>query len=428
MWRIGCRSELGNLLQKDASSKRTLTISLGPGVNGSVLLVIACILFVILGRMWKRILRRFFGDSPENLRQIQEELAKQDIRLPFYKYEELRAATKYFSDENVLGKGRYGVVYKAELADKSTVAVKLLQSTERSFTDFLKEIVLVTGIKHTNLVELKGCCVQNEKQILVYEFAENRDLGQALWGNGGSFFLNWAHRVKICVDVAKGLSYLHESKIIHRDIKPPHILLDKDWNAKIAGFTLALQLEDGESQAETIAGTLGYLSPEYRTQALITEKLDVYSYGIVLLEIISGRRCLDLRAPAGQILLQEWAFRLYEAGCLLEMAEKALLQSSPAEEIESVLKIAFCCLREKYKNRPAMSEVVTMLNGIASGVAKGIVDELREHPQVLFDNIYKALIVNSVNGNQEEKMRFHSSRFNEPFKRHRNPTEHVKLR
>ncbi|KAL3677052.1 hypothetical protein R1sor_027000 [Riccia sorocarpa] len=208
------------LLQRDASSKRTLIISLG--VSGSVFLAIACILLVFLGRLWIRM---------KDLRQFQEELAKEDVKPPFYKYGELRVATKNFSKENELGKGGFGTVYKAELPDRSIVAVKLLDATEQNFADFLKETVLITGIKHRHLVQLKGYSIQDKKRMLVYEFAENGNLAQALWGNGGAVFLKWAQRLKICIGIAKGLSYLHEElqpSIIHRDIKPYNILLDKN--------------------------------------------------------------------------------------------------------------------------------------------------------------------------------------------------------
>ncbi|KAL3690259.1 hypothetical protein R1sor_016568 [Riccia sorocarpa] len=385
------------LQQTVASSKRALTISLG--VSGSVFLATACILLVFLRRMWKR---------TKNLRQIQEELAKEDVRPPFYKYEELRIATKDFSKENELGRGGFGAVYKAELADRTVVAVKLLYPMEQNMTDFLKETVLITGIKHRHLVQLKGCCVRDKKRILVYEFAEHGNLAQALWGNGDpSFFLDWAQRVKICVAVAKGLSYLHEElqpKIIHRDIKPYNILLDKDWNAKIADFGLARHMKGDEgTQATRFGGTVGYVSPEYANEGLITEKLDVYSYGILLLEIVSGRKCLDRSAPAEELYLRTWAFNLYRVGCLWKMAERALLESVPAEEIESVLKLALSCLQENYENRPAMSEVVIMLTGNASGVAMDIVDELREHPQVLYDNLYRGWSVSNVSGSQDKE-------------------------
>ncbi|KAL3690284.1 hypothetical protein R1sor_016593 [Riccia sorocarpa] len=381
-----------NLPREDASSRRTLMISLG--VSGSVFLVFACVLLVILRRLWNRM---------ENLRQIQEELAKQDVRPPFYKYEELRAATKYFSKENELGKGGFGAVYKADLADKSIVAVKLLYSTEQNLTDFLKETVLITGIKHRHLVQLKGCCVRDKKRMLVYEFAENGNLAQALWGTGGSFFLSWVQRFKICMDVAKGLSYLHEElqpKIIHRDIKPHNILLDKDWNAKIADFGLARYVEgDDGTYATRIQGTRGYVSPEY-AQGFITEKLDVFSYGILLLEIVSGRNCIDPSALADEYYLRSWAFNLYRAGCLSKMVENSLLESTPVEEIEKVLKIALSCLQESYKNRPSMNQVVIMLTDHTSSMAIDIIEELRDQQ---YGNLFEGTTLSRISEAQEKE-------------------------
>ncbi|KAL3690282.1 hypothetical protein R1sor_016591 [Riccia sorocarpa] len=377
-----------NLPLENASSKRTMIISLG--VSGSVFLVIVCILLVILMRIWKRM---------ENLRQIQEELAKENVTPPFYKYEELRAATNYFSKENELGKGGFGAVYKAHLADKSIVAVKLLYPTEQNLADFLKETVLITGIKHRHLVTLKGCCVRDKKRILVYEFAQNGNLAQALWGNGESVFLSWTQRLKICVDVAKGLSYLHEElkpKIIHRDIKPDNILLDRDWNAKIADFGLARYVEgDDGTNATRIQGTRGYVSPEY-AQGLITEKLDVFSFGILLLEIVSGRKCIDPSAPANEYYLRDWAFTLYRAGCLSKMAEEPLLQSVPVEEIETVLKIALSCLQERYENRPSMSKVITLLAGNATSAATDILQELRDQQYALHGSLFEPSTLSTV--------------------------------
>ncbi|KAL3690299.1 hypothetical protein R1sor_016608 [Riccia sorocarpa] len=381
------------LLKKE--SKRTLIISMG--FSGSVFLVIAGTLLAFMWRMWRRM---------KNLHRIQEELAKEDVRPPFYKYEELRAATKNFSKDNELGKGGFGAVYKAELADKNVVAVKLLFPTDQNLTDFLKETVLITGIKHRHLVQLKGCCMRDKKRMLIYEFAENGNLAQALWGNGGTFFLNWAQRLKICVGVAKGLAYLHEElqpKIIHRDIKPYNILLDKDWNAKIADFGLARLVEgDAGTHATRIGGTLGYLSPEY-AQGLITEKLDVYSYGILLLEIISARKCIDASAPADEYYLRSWAFKLYRDGCILKMAEERLLQLGQTGEIETMLKIALSCLQESYKNRPSMSEVVIMLTGNASVVAIDIVEELRDQQHPLYATVFETSSISKISKTQERE-------------------------
>ncbi|KAL3675898.1 hypothetical protein R1sor_025846 [Riccia sorocarpa] len=285
---------------------------IGLSVSGSVVLLIACFLLILLARVWKRV---------KLLRQIQEELAKEDVRPPFYKYEDLRTATRHFSQENELGKGGFSAVYKAKFADSSIVAVKLLFPTEQNLKDFLKEAVLITGIKHRNLVQLKGCCIRDKKRMLVYEYAENGNLAQALWGKDGSSALTWAQRLKICVGVAKGLSYLYEElqpKVIHRDIKPQNILLDKDWNAKIADFGMARPMKGDEgTQATRVGGTVGYLAPEYAIQGLITEKLDVYSYGILLLQIISGRKCFDSSAASDEFYLRTWALKLYKAFCQL---------------------------------------------------------------------------------------------------------------
>ncbi|KAL3701014.1 hypothetical protein R1sor_019036 [Riccia sorocarpa] len=373
-----------------ASNQRTVIISVA--VSGSVFLVVASILLFFLRRMWKRV---------KDLRQLQEELEKEDVRPPFYKYEGLRAATRNFSDENELGKGGFGAVYKAELADRSTVAVKLLFPSEQSMTDFLKETVVITGIKHMHLVQLKGCCVRDKKRMLVYEFAENGNLAQALWGKERSFILTWAQRLKICVGVAKGLSYLHEElqpRIIHRDIKPHNILLDKDWNAKIADFGLARTMQGDEgTQATTIGGTVGYVSPEYSTQGLITEKLDVYSYGILILEIVSGRKCIEPSAHPDEFYLRNWAFKLHREDCLSNMAEKALLESVPAQEIEFVLKIALSCVQAAHEKRPSMSEVVIMLTGNTSHVAINIVDKPLQQQQVSYDDLYETSTIDKGN-------------------------------
>ncbi|KAL3685552.1 hypothetical protein R1sor_003574 [Riccia sorocarpa] len=373
------------------------SIIIGGAVSGSVFLVIASILLIFLGRMWRRV---------KDLRQLQAELEKEDVRPPFYKYEELRAATKNFSDENELGRGGFGAVYKAELTDRSILAVKLLFPTEQSMTDFLKETVVITGIKHRHLIQLKGCCVRDKKRMLVYEFAENGNLVQALWGNERSFILTWAQRLKICIGVAKGLSYLHEElqpRIIHRDIKPHNILLDKDWNAKIADFGLARTMQGDEwTQATTIGGTMGYVSPEYSTEGLITEKLDVYSYGILVLEIVSGRKCLDPSASAEEFYLRNWAFKLHRESCLSSMAEKTLIESVPAQEIESLLKIALLCVQETHEKRPSMSEVVIMLTGNSS-LATDIMNELCEQQQVSYDGLFETSTTNEVNGTEEKE-------------------------
>ncbi|KAL2652612.1 hypothetical protein R1flu_020740 [Riccia fluitans] len=315
----------------DGSSATKRTLIIVGIISGVLLLVMICALGIVLRRMWTR---------TRDLRQIQEALAKDDVRPPFFKYEELKTASKDFSKENELGRGAFGAVYKALLADGTTVAVKRLFSTEQNIADFLKEVVLITGIKHRHLIQLKGCCVRDKNRLLVYEYAENKNLAVALWGKNKILDLTWPQRFKICLGIARGLCYLHEElqpTIIHRDIKPQNILLDKDWNAKIADFGLARPATEDETIfATSVGGTLGYFSPEYATLGILSEKLDVYSYGVLVLEIVTGRRSIDLSLPEDEIYLKNWAFILYKGDRIEEIPEKGLMETGPRDEIISV--------------------------------------------------------------------------------------------
>ncbi|KAL3684453.1 hypothetical protein R1sor_002475 [Riccia sorocarpa] len=400
--RYVCRSsQYENFWIVDGGNDRVAIIA--SVIGGAVVLLMACILLFVLRRMWKRM---------KELRQIQEALAKEDVRPPFFKYDELKAAAGEFSEKNKLGQGAFGAVYKATLPDQSAVAVKVLEPTDQNISDFLKEMVLITGIKHKHLVQLKGCCVRDKKRLLVYEYAENKSLADALWGPERSFELNWNQRFKICVGVAKGLCYLHEElqpKIIHRDIKAQNILLDKNWEAKIADFGLALPLDEqagGSSSTQVatrIGGTLGYFSPEYATSGKVTEKLDVFSYGILVLEIISGRRCIDLSmtdAP-NQIYLKDWAFQKYKEGEVLDIVEKRLLGTGSPEDMLSVIKTALSCLQHNYEKRPTMSQVVNMLLATSPDeVAVDIIGQLKEQ-----ERLYEGLFDASSRANDDQVRR-----------------------
>ncbi|KAL2612576.1 hypothetical protein R1flu_024268 [Riccia fluitans] len=345
--RYVCRtSQFENFLNNNSSdSKKVIIISV---VCGVLVLLMACILLFGLWRTWKR---------TKELHTIQEALARQHVRPPFFKYDQLKTACGDFSEENKLGQGAFGSVYKAVLPDKTVVAVKILEQTEQNITDFLNEMVLITGIKHKHLIQLKGCCVRDRKRILVYEYAENKNLADALWSPERTYGLNWDQRFKICLGVAKGLAYLHEElqpRIIHRDIKAQNILLDKNWEAKVADFGLALPVKEQASTpgstlvASRIGGTLGYFSPEYATAGKVTEKLDVFSFGILVLEILAGRKCIDLSltyAP-DQIYLKDWIKeqeRMYQGlfdatviGKNTEEIDHALLPTLEATHASSV--------------------------------------------------------------------------------------------
>ncbi|KAL2641520.1 hypothetical protein R1flu_009107 [Riccia fluitans] len=288
-------------------------------------------------------LRGMMPSRQRELKEIQEALAREDVRPLFFDYNDLKTATSGFSEYTTLGQGGSGDVYKAMLPDRSVVAVKILRPTDQNITNFLNEMVLLTGIKHKHLIQLKGCCIRDRKRLLVYEYAENGNLANALWGPGRTCELDWDQRFKICVGIAKGLCYLHEElqpRIIHRDIKPQNILLDKNFEAKIADFGLALPLNEWSASGSTqvasqIGGTPGYFSPEYVISGKVTEKLDVFSYGILLLEIVAGRRCIDLSltdAPH-RIYLRDWAFRQYLEGKVFDIVAKLVLATGSTEQI-----------------------------------------------------------------------------------------------
>ncbi|KAG6474453.1 hypothetical protein ZIOFF_068388 [Zingiber officinale] len=261
-----------------------------------------------------------------------------------------------------------GLKYKEGcLKDGRTVAVKRLAiaQTSRARADFQSEVKLISNIHHRNLVRLLGYSSKRDDFLLVYEYMENGSLDKFIFGDKRGF-LNWRQRFSIIVGAARGLSYMHQEFhvcIIHRDIKCSNILLDNYFQPRVADFGLARLLPKDKSHLTTIfAGTFGYTAPEYAIRGQLSEKVDTYSYGVVVLEIISGRKCNDIKLePVTQYLL-EWAWKLYERDQLLEMVDETLDPSeySP-EEVKKIIKIALLCTQATVAARPTMSEIVVLL-------------------------------------------------------------------
>ncbi|CAK9218045.1 unnamed protein product [Sphagnum troendelagicum] len=299
---------------------------------------------------------------------VEPEFAKQQVQPILYSYNVLKLATKDFHPSNKLGEGGFGAVYKGILLDGTHVAVKLLTKSHQQVNDFLNEIVLMTGVRHKNLVKVKGCSLQGTQRLIVFEFVENKNLAEALWDRPikNVLLLDWTMRFNICVGIAHGLIYLHEylqPRIIHRDIKAPNILLDKDLNPKIADFGLARLFPEDISHLSTahIAGTMGYLSPEYATLGKLTEKVDVFSYGVLLLEIVSGRKNIDLSLETNKIYLLEWACSLHEQDRLMDLIDQRLNNNVSNDEAQRVINVALLCVQTSATRRPSMSHVLAML-------------------------------------------------------------------
>ncbi|XP_031107549.1 cold-responsive protein kinase 1-like [Ipomoea triloba] len=284
-----------------------------------------------------------------------------------YRYKDLKAATKGFSAENKLGQGGFGDVYKGTLKNGDVVAVKkLAMISNRAKTDFETEVRLITNVHHRNLIRLLGCSAKGEELLLVYEYMANASLDRYIYGDKRGM-LNWKQRVDIILGTATGLTYLHEQFhvcIIHRDIKSSNILLDDDFQPKIADFGLARLLPENQSHVSTkFAGTLGYTAPEYALHGHLSEKVDIYSFGIVILEIISGRRSSDIRVEPVTEYLLEQAWKLYENGEHLRLVDSTLDPNDyTAEEVKRILEIALVCTQSPPNLRPSMSEMVIMLS------------------------------------------------------------------
>nr|XP_043632199.1 putative receptor-like protein kinase At4g00960 [Erigeron canadensis] len=285
-----------------------------------------------------------------------------------YSYSDLKKATKDFKEENKLGEGGFGDVYKGTVKDGNIVAVKRLAIGSNTAKDnFESEVKVISNVHHRNLIRLLGCCSKGPELLLVLEYMANGSLEKFLYGEKRGT-LNWKQRCDIIFGTARGLAYLHEQyhvTIIHRDIKPSNILLDNDFQPKIADFGLARLLPEDQTHISTrFAGTLGYTAPEYAIHGQLSEKVDTYSFGVVVLEIVSGKKCTDVPdESASEQYLLEHAWNLYESRMHLKLVDETLDPSEYNEEdIKKVIEIALMCTQSPVSVRPTMSEVVMLLS------------------------------------------------------------------
>ncbi|KAI5070848.1 hypothetical protein GOP47_0015191 [Adiantum capillus-veneris] len=279
-----------------------------------------------------------------------------------FSLEELEEATGHFHPTNKLGEGGFGIVYKGTLKNGEQVAIKKLSiGSQQGKQEFLNEVNLITSVQHKNLVRLLGCCVEGLERMLVYEYLLNKSLDFFL--ARGNRILNWSTRYGIVVGMAKGLAYLHEeshTQIIHRDIKPSNILLDDQLNPVIADFGLARLVKDDATHVNTgVAGTIGYLAPEYALNGVLSEKVDVFSFGLVTLEVITGKQNVHSR-------LLTWVWEKYRDEKVLELVDEKLGNAFAPEQVIRVVHVALLCTQENPKQRPTMSRVILWLSGMSA--------------------------------------------------------------
>ncbi|KQJ89898.1 probable LRR receptor-like serine/threonine-protein kinase At1g07650 isoform X3 [Brachypodium distachyon] len=317
-----------------------------------------CIAFVV-GLYWIKQRRKS---------SMHQDLGALDLQIGSFTLRQIKAATRNFDPANKIGEGGFGSVYKGLLSDGTIIAVKQLSSkSKQGNREFVNEIGMISALQHPNLVRLYGCCTEGNQLLLVYEYMEHNCLARALFVEQYRLRLDWPTRHKICLGIARGIAYLHEEsaiRIVHRDIKASNILLDKDLDAKISDFGLAKLNEDGHTHISTkVAGTIGYMAPEYAMRGYLTDKADVYSFGVVALELVSGKSNTNYRPKEDFVYLLDWACVLHERGTLLELVDPDLGSNYPTEDALLMLNVALLCTNAAPTLRPKMSNIVSLLEG-----------------------------------------------------------------
>ncbi|XP_047310375.1 probable leucine-rich repeat receptor-like serine/threonine-protein kinase At3g14840 [Impatiens glandulifera] len=347
-------AELADFVQPLGNGSSAISSSTIVGIVISVAFVV---ILIFLG--WKRYIGR--------KKTLDQGLKSLDFHIGLFSLSQIKAATNNFDATNKIGEGGFGPVYKGVLLDGTTIAVKQLSSrSKQGDREFMNEIGMISTLRHPYLVRLYGCCIEGNQLLLVYEYMENNSLASALFGPDDSrLFLDWSTRYKICIGIARGLAFLHEEsrlKIVHRDIKATNVLLDKDLNPKISDFGLAkLNEEENTLISSRVAGTYGYMAPEYAMHGYLTDKADVYSFGIVALEIVSGICNTAYRPEEDYFCLLDYAHMLRENETLTNLVDRKLALDFKQDEAMVMTNIALICTNVAVAYRPTMSSVVSML-------------------------------------------------------------------
>ncbi|KAB1205776.1 Cysteine-rich receptor-like protein kinase 10 [Morella rubra] len=301
------------------------------------------------------------GQNEEEL----DKIALQEQKL--FPFETLAAATKDFQPTHKLGEGGFGPVYKGKLNDGREIAVKKLShSSNQGAREFVNEAKLLAHVQHRNVVNLLGYCVHGVEKLLVYEYVYNESLDKLLFKSNRREELDWKRRYDIIAGIARGLLYLHEDShncIIHRDIKASNILLDDKWVPKIADFGMARLFPEDQTHVNTrVAGTNGYMAPEYVMHGHLSVKADVFSFGVLVLELVSSQRnsSFNLHVEAQNLL--DWTDKLYKKGRSLEIMDPTLASSAVADQVAMCIQIGLLCTQGDPTLRPNMRRVVVMLS------------------------------------------------------------------
>ncbi|EOA33385.1 hypothetical protein CARUB_v10020335mg [Capsella rubella] len=314
---------------------------------------------------FQNIIKPFKRSSNRGLEDDIERIAALEQKV--FSFQVLVSATKDFHPTHKLGEGGFGPVYKGRLTDGRDIAVKrLAQASRQGKNEFVNEAKLLAKVQHRNVVNLWGYCTHGDDKLLVYEYVVNESLDKVLFKSNRKSEIDWKQRLEIITGIARGLLYLHEDApncIIHRDIKAGNILLDEKWVPKIADFGMARLYQEDVTHVNTrIAGTNGYMAPEYVMHGVLSVKADVFSFGVLVLELISGQKnsSFSMRHPDQTLL--EWAYKLYKKGRTMEILDPDILVSAEPDQVKLCVQIGLLCVQGDPHQRPTMRRISLLLS------------------------------------------------------------------
>ncbi|CAN6463735.1 unnamed protein product [Victoria cruziana] len=318
--------------------------------------------------------RRKRGNFREELRRYRTEMASQESlteverfhELSQYSLKALQVATNNFSEDNKLGRGGFGPVYKGELDGRLVAVKRLSERSGQGLKEFMNEVILIAKLQHKNLVRLLGYCVERAETMLIYEFMPNGSLDAFFYDPQKRKSLDWEKRFNIIMGSARGILYLHQDSrlnIIHRDLKAGNVLLDEQMTAKISDFGMAriFKGDDDPRATNMIVGTHGYIAPEYAMDGQFSIKSDVYSFGVLLLEIASGQTYSGFHLSQMGYNLTAYAWALWSRGRMSDLIDPVLGESAPTDQVVKCFHIGLLCVQEDPASRPTVSAIINML-------------------------------------------------------------------